>query len=732
MGDSQAPVDPIGEESFGSWLNQVTSGELLAHTPALFAFFREPGHVPAFANQAFVEVAGGDAFLQAIGRPLRELPINPQARHFVDKMDEVYESGKYYVESGARLVLPSEDGGPPQERFFDFSYEPTRGKRGEVDGIIVVAVEVTRLLQTERLARGQRRLLEQIALDAPLGQVLDGMLRLMEDLLPGSLASALLVDADGTHLRFAAAPSLPVPLLRATVRIPITPDGGTSGRAAYTRAPVTTPDVRTDPSWKNFRDQAAAVAIRSAWSVPIMSGQELLGVFTLYHRHPYQPNGDALALGSIVARTAALAIERDRVLSARRTATERLALLAEITTVLISTLDAEEALRRLTRLLVPRLADWAVTYLRVGEDEVTHVAVMHHEGLDRVPADWAGPLPPIPERSPDPLPRALREGLPTLLGPAELAAAPHSALQARQQDLFDALGATTAIVVPLQVVGALTVVRTDPDRRYDQGDLRLLEDIGRRAGLAVDNARLFAEQRSIAETMQHHLLTAPPRLEGLELAARYLPAPEGSQVGGDWYDAFVLSDGALVVVIGDVAGHDLKAAAQMAQLRSGLRAIAWDRLEPPSFIVSRLDSAMTATLDTSMATLILGRVERGDGEPFTLRWTNAGHPPPLLIGRDGDTRYLEEAQGILLGLDHCAEPRPDAAVRLPAGSTLLLYTDGLVESARIPLEQGMARLRRNAASLAHRPPEELCAELLTRLPEAHTDDIALLALRVLA
>jgi serine phosphatase RsbU (regulator of sigma subunit) len=215
----------------------------------------------------------------------------------------------------------------------------------------------------------------------------------------------------------------------------------------------------------------------------------------------------------------------------------------------------------------------------------------------------------------------------------------------------------------------------------------------------------------------------------IQLAARYQPAPAGSQVGGDWYDAFTLKGGTLALVIGDVVGHDLTAAAGMAQLHDILRSLAWDRTDPTDAVVDRLDDAMHAITTVPMATLVLARVEGPDNGPWTLRWTSAGHPPPLLPTPDGHAQYLEAGQGLLLGARQgIMGRRPSAAHALPPGSTLLLYTDGPVEIPGSDLDTGLGRLRRHA--LAHEPLDTLCDQLSARMPPGSTDDIALLALRL--
>ncbi|MFG3547572.1 SpoIIE family protein phosphatase [Streptomyces sp. NPDC047725] len=412
---------------------------------------------------------------------------------------------------------------------------------------------------------------------------------------------------------------------------------------------------------------------------------------------------------------------------------ERLALLAETTTQVTSTLNVDETLRRLVALVLPRLADWAVIDLITEHEEVWRTSVVHvDEGRLVHREDLEGPMPPVPEESPMPLSRALRGVASALVAPDTYQRTPDSGIAVEQRHLFEVTGIRSAVIVPLrgtrEVLGALTLGRADKPGEFSASDLPLIEDIARRAGLALDNARLYQRQRAVAETMQNHLLPQMPRVPGLQMAVRYLPAPDASQVGGDWYDAFTLSDGATALAVGDVVGHDLEAAAGMAQLRNMLRAYAWSQQAPPSRIVERLDEAIMPITDVSMATLVFARVIRTDDGTWELSWTNAGHPPPLLVTRDGLTDYLTDGHSLLLGTG-LSTSRPDATLPLPPGSTLLLYTDGLIEAPGRTLDEGMERLRQHAAALAHRPLPSFADQLLRRVQPPGLDDVALLALR---
>ncbi|MET8555813.1 SpoIIE family protein phosphatase [Streptomyces sp. NPDC004959] len=414
---------------------------------------------------------------------------------------------------------------------------------------------------------------------------------------------------------------------------------------------------------------------------------------------------------------------------------DRLALLAETTTQLTSTLDVDEALRRLAALTVPRLADWAVFDLLTERDEVRRVLVMEHkDGVLIEREDLQGPMPPVPAESPMPLSRALRGASSSLAGPATYQGPPDSGIAVEQQRLFTATGMHSALIAPIRglrdVLGALTLGRAQRPDAFTPADLPLLEDLTRRAGLALDNARLYQRQRKVAETMQRHLLPQLPVLPGVEMTARYVPAPDASSVGGDWYDAFALTGPAHALAIGDVVGHDLDAAAGMAQIRNMLRAFAWSHPEAaPSAVVTQLDEAVMHIAEVPVATMILATLTRGDDQFWRLRWTNAGHPPPLLVTHDGRTRYLDEAHGMLLGTG-ATRSRSDAVTVLPPQATLLLYTDGLVESRHHSIDHGLDRLRRHAASLAHRPLNPFCDQLLDQVrPSDNDDDVAMIALR---
>ncbi|WP_055588925.1 PP2C family protein-serine/threonine phosphatase [Streptacidiphilus griseoplanus] len=422
---------------------------------------------------------------------------------------------------------------------------------------------------------------------------------------------------------------------------------------------------------------------------------------------------------------------------------ERLTLLTEVTMALSGTLDAREGLRRVCRILVPQLADWCAVDLMEETGRPYRVCVTHRQPSVLPRGGLAGPLPPPPSSPTGPLSRVLAGAGPLLVHPSDMPP-PEEArdpLHARDLELYARLGGHSLVVAPLRVrrqtLGALTVARCGDREPLGPMDLTLVEDLTHRIALAVDNARLHSETSHIAERLQRSLLPDLPRKEHLQISARYQPSRASAEVGGDWYDSFTLPNSDTTLIIGDVSGHDLRAAVTMSQLRNMLRGIACDRQEPPGVILHRLDlahvtlDAQAATTDAqATATCVYALLKGPPGGPWDLHWASAGHLPPLLITPGGDTRYLEEAHGLLLGVDP-QSPRSSAATPLPTGCTVLLYTDGLIERRGESLDQGLTRLRRHAAAFAREPVDVMCDGLVAALAAEAADDVALLAVRLL-
>ncbi|WP_448639125.1 SpoIIE family protein phosphatase [Geodermatophilus sp. URMC 63] len=304
-------------------------------------------------------------------------------------------------------------------------------------------------------------------------------------------------------------------------------------------------------------------------------------------------------------------------------------------------------------------------------------------------------------------------------------------------------GLAAWVALPLRtgghLLGSLTLGWATP-QVFGEGDVGVLEAFAAQAAQALDRVTRLEEERrrasatrSLAETLQRSLLTDPPRPPGLDIAVRYRPAAQEAQVGGDWYDAFASAGGTTTLVVGDVTGHDRMAAAVMGQLRNMLRGIAHAVPGPPSQVLGVLDGALAALGMGTLVTAVLARVgpaPEGAAGPRTLTWSSAGHLPPLVVPPAGAPRLLDRRPDLLLGVDP-VRARRDGVETLPPGTTVVLYTDGLVERRDADLDAGVDRLLAAAGDLAELPVEEVCDALLARLAPQRADDVALLVLRVL-
>ncbi|MFC8242086.1 PP2C family protein-serine/threonine phosphatase [Streptomyces chartreusis] len=284
-----------------------------------------------------------------------------------------------------------------------------------------------------------------------------------------------------------------------------------------------------------------------------------------------------------------------------------------------------------------------------------------------------------------------------------------------------------AISVRGTIYGDLYLSERRDGRAFDRDDEDIVVALAGAAGIAIENVRLFEQIRDGAEHFQRLLLPTLPDLSPLTAAAVYRPALTPAHLGGDWYDALWLPDNACAVVIGDVVGHDMRAAAAMAQTRSMLRALLFDRFTPPSSVLTQLDRTLHAITDLPVTTACLARMEPAE-KGWTLHWSTAGHLPPLIITPDRHTEYLDAEPGLPLAVD-TEQDRPDHTYLVSAGTTVLFFTDGLVEHPEYPIDRGLAVLAELAADHAHLPLDDFVCFLADHRPSDGHDDMALLALR---
>jgi len=445
------------------------------------------------------------------------------------------------------------------------------------------------------------------------------------------------------------------------------------------------------------------------------------------------PRPDGLAVYALDVTDRKLAEE------AARRAGARTSLLAQVAAELSGQLDTESALGRLAELVVPVLTDACIVTVVDREGRARDVGAWHAdpERLPLIRRYAEVRLDTLPSASP--VARALAAGTPlTESVAAVLDLMPPGPARA----LLVALRPATAMVLPLtagpRTVGVLTLYQ-DPGRVVHEEDMETARQVAAEAARAIVRVHHQNQQAQLAEALQRSLLTDPPALGETAVVVRYVPAAEAARVGGDWYDAFLQRDGSPVIVIGDVVGHDTAAAAAMGQLRGLLRGIAHHSGAGPAGVLRGLDEAMAHMHTETLATAAVARLEHigdegGPAGPWRrLRWSNAGHPPPIVLTADGHVAVLGGRVGdLMLGVDATAE-RAESTVDLLPGSTVLLYTDGLVERRGSTLDEGMARLTAAVRALTGRSLDELCDALLERMLEGTPqDDVALVAVRVAA
>ena len=629
------------------------------------------------------------------------------------------------------------------------------------NGIAVLVSDVTARREAQNEAE---RAVERLALLAQAGTTLVQRRKVAETVAAGlallvpKLATAAMIylrDAPDSALRLVGLlhqnPQTQEDLRRLFGALPLGDDPRTGvGRAVATHQTQVIGDLdeatieraTADPE---LQSRLLAMNGKGVLAVPLVAHGEALGFVGLVGLDGHAPSGPDLVLIEDITSRIASAIDSsqslDRVEQARQTAeqaTARLAFLASVADGLGSTLDPEQAATRLARMLVPELADWTMVTLLDDDGRVEDIASFHRDPgsqdlLDRYTEARHGSL----LSDPSILNEVVTAGQPLFqLERAAFGARLQGDPSAEALNELDP-GVVTALPILARdrTLGVISFYNS-PDRGFPtEEELDAAREVARRAGLVLDNARMYSRSKSMAETLQRSLLTSEVvEPEGLQVVTRYMPALADAQVGGDWYDAFQTMDGTTTLVIGDVMGHDTEAAALMGQLRTLVRAIAVDRGETPGAVLTRVDHAAQALGVNTTATAVLAQVF--DGEPGggrRLRWSNAGHPPPVLIEADGTVRLLETPADLLLGLGTTA-PRADHEVDLPPGSTVLLFTDGLVEGRLQPLEIGLRRLTVAAAPMNGLALPEMCDRLLAALrPLAGAeDDVALVAVRILA
>jgi PAS domain S-box-containing protein len=712
-------------------LRETVSGldTLLGHAPAGFAFFdREFRFV--HVNEPMARI-GGLPQEAHIGRTISELL--PELWVQVEPiLQRVSETGKPAIDID---VIAQTPGVPGVDRHFLTSYYPVH-----VDGVAVgygaLLVDITEHRRSEIAAQLLAEAGDLLSEEPRVEDVIERAVRIpipeLADactlyLRPTEISGALTAVA---HVDPALEERMREAFRRHDHEDPDEPAADILRHGTSMRVELVTSEMRGNPAVRpEDRALIDAIGVHSWMATPIGHGTKILGslafLSTVSNRRFQESD---VEIAEHLAERIGLAVDNARLAAIAAVAQTRLQLLARAGEISTQELDSTKRLQFLTHLLVPDLADLAAVHIARHDGHLELLDVASRSGVVR---DERESWPPMPvDDNPAPVAVAFRTGEPVVLPEipdelmeqirgASVAGAPHR------------LGVTSALALPLRTgditLGTFTICFTDSGRRYSTDDVPLVEELARRVAVAVQHARRYEAEQETASLLQLSLLPERlPQVAGVELVARYLPGSAGVAVGGDWYDVVPLEDGGIVLAIGDVVGHGIAAAASMGRVRSALQLCAVDG-DSPTRILERLNGYLVHVGAGDMATVLIAHLSL---RPLGLTLASAGHPPAALIPPAGASSYVDITPGPPLGAAPGAS-YPESSVELELGTSLVLYTDGLVERRGEQLDVGLDRLRKTLDREAQ-PLERLADALLQDLEAMdRDDDVALLAARLL-
>lgn len=686
--------------------------ELIASLPAAVAYLSGPDLIIDFANDACFTTVGDRDLL---GRPLGEALPELAEQGEVETLTQILATGEPVRGSEAAVMIYRH--GQAEQRFVDYVYQPVRDIGGDVTGVLLYASDVTDHVKDRR---------ELEALAGRLAETEERLRALFETMPAGVVHYA--ADGSVTGTNPAARRILGLPeseMIRwplATVRLAVHPDGSTflPEELPVFRA-LTTGEMVSDVVMGVPHGQTGDIRWLVATAVPDTPDRE---------GHPQRAYVMFADLTALRQRAELTAREREA-RSQADSASERLMFLLRAGALVAATRDQNEMLDQLTQLVVPTLADYCVVFLPTADGELLASALTH---TDPARAEKLAALRehPIPAAGPMLTQIAYTTGATQLDSDLSTARRERQAAVPEVIEIIASVQPHSALAAPLvaghERLGVMLFGRNRDRPRFTRTDTEVVEEIARRLAVGLANASTFAREHAIAETLQRSLLAESlPRIPGLDLAVRYLPATEGADVGGDWYDAFAVHGGRVALVTGDVAGHSITSAAIMGQVRTLLRAYAIDNPDP-SRVLRRTNTALSKVLPETLASVVYAVLDPATGH---LTYANAGHPPPILVTADGHCEYLVDTSGIMLGAAKEAGFVTHVR-RISPGTAMLCYTDGLIEDRHRDIAGGLAIL---ADALKHAAPltaEAMCATAQSALlgTAERADDVCLLAARL--
>ncbi len=608
------------------------------------------------------------------------------------------------------------------------SISPIRGRDGEVVRASVIARDVTSHHRSLELADRLQRVTAAFARELDAERVMDLMLEQAVDAL-GAVAGAIGdVDRENEAVILRRTSGYTPEALARFSRFPLAADVPMS-RAVRENAPIWTSGAKelgdrfSGLERSELRFGALAV-------LPLATGRKPFGALALSFDEERIFDAEERAFLLAATQQAAFALDRARAYEAQRQEEEYQRFLAEAGELLAGSLDPDETLRELAALAVQRIADWCGIELVDEDRSLRNVAVAHVDPEQVGVAEEFRRRYPVDPNSETGVPHVVRSGQTEVYPEVTDEMLRAGAVDEDHLRMMRELGLASVMIVPLRahgrVLGAITLVASDPARSYGPRDVALAEDLARRAALAIENALLYQREHTAALTLQRALLPQSlPELDGVRIAVRYQPAAPGTEVGGDWYEVVAATDGAVGVTIGDVAGRGILAASAMGRVRPALRGFVMDGYRPAQ-AMEALDRLIKESERPEMITVFHLQFDPASG---LAEYVRAGHPPALLR-RPGERVDALDGEGTPpLGILRDVEFRRHG-VELPPGSLVLLYTDGLIERRGTDIKASLEQLR---AAFAEAPTEpDRCADwLLERFTDEHAvDDVALLVMAV--